>query len=110
MHISITVPNPLARLTQILVALDQRRGGVDPQAPDPNKTLDRCVGSREETRADSHDDLESLSLSRCASPPDGNRDALDFLSLSRVERTTPGHRDSLGDLSLTRSFPPRPGP
>jgi len=110
MHISITVPNPLARLTQILVALEQGRGDVDPRAPDPHNALDRRAESREETRVDSHDDLESLSLSRCGSPPEGRRDALDFLSLNRVEPTTPGRRDSLGELSLTRSFPPRPGP
>jgi len=109
MHISITVPNPLARLTQILVALEQGRGGADPLAVDWHHAPDQRGEPRADNRPDSHDDLESLSLSRGGLPLD-RCEALEFLSLSRVERTAPGHRDSLGDPSLTRSFPPRPGP
>jgi len=109
MNISIRVPNPLARLTRILDLLEQGRAGIDPRIVDPDNAMVRRVEPPNECRADAHDDLESLSLSRCGSTPGGRYDDLDFFSLSRVDGTTPGRRDSLGDLSLTRSFPPRPG-
>jgi len=109
MHIFLTVPNPLASLTRILVALERGRGGVDSQSIDQSDVPDRCDKSRRVIQADSHHDLGSLSLNHCGSDLDQQRDGLEFFSMSYVERTPPGRRDSLGDLSLTRGFPPRPG-
>jgi hypothetical protein len=106
MHITIMVPNPLASLARILVALERGSGGADPRLFDQCGALDR----REGALADDHHDLESLSLSRCGPIREQRCDDLDFLSLSMVERTHPDRRDSLVNLSLTRSFPPRSGP
>jgi hypothetical protein len=108
MHISLSVPNPLSRLTRILIAVEQGRGG-SPRVCNPHDALGWCDESSGETRADLHDDLEGLSLSLCGPPLEGRCDDLDFLSLTSVEETPPGRRDSLDDLSLTRDFPPRPG-
>jgi hypothetical protein len=109
MHISLSLPNPIARLTRILVAVEQRRGGAPP-ACDEYEALDSCAMTRRETSADFAEDLEGMSLSHFGPPPEPECDELDLLSLSSDESNLTGHHDGLDDLSLTRSFPPRPGP
>jgi len=104
MHITVTLPNPLARLTRILVALEHGRVAVEPH--DHGARVDAC---REETRANANDDLMNLSLCHPESPHELPWDDLEFLSLSRIEPSPPGRRDMLSDLSLERDFPPRPG-
>jgi hypothetical protein len=104
MHISITVPNPLARLTRILAALERGRVGGDLHAPDWRDEV------REETQADYSYDLDSLSLSHCELPRERRCDNREFLSRSCLEWTEPGQHDDLSDLSLERNFPPWTGP
>jgi len=110
MHISLSFPHPLARLSRILVALEQARAGVDPRSHDEQDLLDRHGEPRCGTASEYRSDLEFFSLSRCEATPARRSDDLDFLSLGRVDGTVSDRHDGLGDLSLERGFPPRPGP
>jgi hypothetical protein len=109
MHVSLPLPHPLARLTQIIAALEKARAGGTPQASGDPRVLGPVVDSRDQAPVDYRSDLEFLSLSRCGPEPSRRSDDLDFASLSKIEGTGSDQRDSLGDLSLERSFPPRPG-
>jgi hypothetical protein len=109
MHITITLPHPLARLNRILVALERARAGADPHASEEEALLDRPAAPAGGTPSEYRCDMEFLSLSRAEASPTRRSDDLDFLSLSKIEGTYPDHRDSLSDLSLERNFPPRSG-
>jgi len=109
MHISLTLPHPLARLNRILVAFERARTGRDPLASEEQSPVDRPAEAKVGNPSEYRSDMEFLSLSRCEAAPARRSDDLDFLSLSKVEGTAPDHRDSLSDLSLERNFPPRAG-
>jgi len=109
MHISLSLPHPLARLNRIIVALERARAGVGPHAHDEYDLLDWHDERPFRAGSEYCSDMGFLSLSRCEPTPARPPDDLDFFSLSRVEGTAPDRHDSLGDLSLERSFPPRPG-
>jgi hypothetical protein len=110
MHISLTLPHPLARLSRILIALEHARAGTCPHLDDEHDFLDRHDESRGGASPEYCADMEFLSLSRCEPPPARRSDELDFWSLSRVEETVPDRHDSLSNLSLEESFPTRPEP
>jgi hypothetical protein len=112
MHLSFTVPNPLARLTGLLEVLERARTSADSCDcdKDQSKAVDQQDGPREEFPADHHDDLESLSLSRCGPSLEPASHDLAALSLSRVEETPTGRSDGLSDASLSRNIPRRPRP
>jgi hypothetical protein len=107
MHLSYTFPNPLARLTGLLDVLERSRAGVTPVDADPNKTLKQANDPGDSPRADHHDDLESLSLSRCGASLEPSGHDLDALSLCRIEEHPTGAGDDLDDASLSRT-PQRP--
>ena len=109
MHISITLPHPLARLNRILLALERARAGEDPHASEEQILLERPTAPSDDTPSEYRCDMEFLSLSRAEASPTRRSDDLDFLSLSKIEGTFPDHRDSLSDLSLERNFPPPSG-
>jgi len=106
MHISLTLPHPLARLNRILVAFERARAAGAPQTSAEQSLPDRPEESQGEAPSEYRSDMEFLSLSRCEAAPARRSDDLDFMSLSKVEGTVPDHRDSLSDLSLERNFPP----
>jgi len=114
MHISLSLPHPLARLGRILAALERARAGVDPRCHDEYDLLDRHGEPRGGTASEYRPDLEFFSLSRrepTPTPTPARRsDELDFFSLGKVEGMVSDRHDGLGDLSLERGFPPRPGP
>jgi len=106
MHISLTLPHPLARLNRILVAFERARAGGDPHRSAEQSDLGQPAASPGGAPSDYRCDMEFLSLSRCEALPARRSDDLDFLSLSKVEGKVPDYRDSLSDLSLERRFPP----
>jgi hypothetical protein len=107
MHLSYTFPNPLARLTGLLDVLERSRAGVTPVEANPNKTVNEDDHRGDGPRADHHDDLESLSLSRCGASLEPSSHDLDALSLCRIEEHPTGAGDDLDDASLSR-IPQRP--
>jgi hypothetical protein len=107
MHLSYTFPNPLARLTGLLDVLERSRAGGAPVDPVPNQPLQHPEESGERPRADHHDDLESLSLSRQGASLEPSTHNLDALSLCRIEEHPTGAGDVLDDASLSRA-PQRP--
>ena len=109
MHISLSLPHPLARLNRILIALERARA-ASTRTQDEHDLLGRHDEPRGGPGSEYCSDMEFLSLSRCEPTPARRSDDLDFFSLSRVEGTVPDRPDSLSDLSLERSFHPRPGP
>src|SRR3954466_9559033 len=108
MHISLSLPHPLARLGRILVALERARAGVDPRSHDEYDLLDRHGEPRGGTASEYRPDLEFFSLGRRepTQTPARRSDDLDFFSLGRVEGMDSDRHDGLGDLSLERGFPP----
>jgi hypothetical protein len=110
MHISLTLPHPLARLNRVLVALERARAGSPLETHDENGLLLGRDEPGAKTASEYSPDMEFLSLSRCEQTPARRSDDLDFLSLSRVDETAPDCRDILSDMSLERPFPPRPSP
>jgi len=108
MHFTITVPNPLARLTGILVALERGRGSGDPRPLDrPGAGFRRGEASAGEDPPFDDDGMDGLGLI-CSGTPHGRRDDdLEFLSLSDPEGTSQRHHDSLSGLSLSRNPSPR---
>ncbi|MDR3636335.1 MAG: hypothetical protein P4L84_21210 [Isosphaeraceae bacterium] len=102
MHLYLTLPNPLARLTRILVAVEEARLGqtraIDHQgaATFPNE-------SSATPHTGDPGDLELLSLTRPEPTFGEGRDALDFLSLTRDEDARNGSHDGLSDASMTWS-------
>jgi hypothetical protein len=107
MHLSYTFPNPLARLTGLLDVLERSRAGVAPVHADSNKTVKQADDPGDGPRADHHDDLESLSLSREGASLEPSTHDLDALSLCRVEKHPTGPGVDLDDASLSRT-PQRP--
>jgi len=109
MYFSLTVPNPLARLTRIVVAVEQMRAGLDPLAYDPNEIPVLPTVAPEENPSAGGLALDRLSLTQIDSAAGPHYDALTFLSLSGDDRSHSDGHDALKDLSLTREFPPRTG-
>jgi hypothetical protein len=107
MHLSYTFPNPLARLTGLLEVLERSRAGVAPANENPNKTVKPIEEPGDSPRADHHDDLESLSLSREGATLEPHTHDLDALSLCRIEEHPRGAGHDLDDASLSRT-PRRP--
>lgn len=107
MHLHLTFPNPLARLTRFLVAIEEARG-AETRATDHLSS--EMVRSRLPTAAcvDYANDLESLSLTCPDKKLEGGDDSLSFLSMTRADDARNGH-DGLSDASLTWSSPRRPG-
>ncbi len=111
MHISTSLPNPLARLTGLLVALEQARSGAAAREKDLGKNLNKALvpadENNEEVLADHHDDLESLSLSRYGESLEPGSHDLDAMSLGRIEEAPTGRDAGLSDASLSRDIPRR---
>jgi hypothetical protein len=105
MHLSYTFPNPLARLAGLLDLVERSRSAARTLDEVQNKTLVGQDDPKGEPLADHHDDLESLSLSRCGSSLDPASHDLDAMSLSRVEPTDPRHVEDLSNASLSRTIP-----
>ena len=112
MHLSSSLPNPLARLTGLLAALEQARSSVATREKDLSKNLNQALvhadGNNDEVLADHHDDLESLSLSRHGESLEPGSHNLDAMSLGRVEEAPAGRDKGLRDASLSRDIPRRP--
>jgi hypothetical protein len=112
MHLSLSFPHPLARLTGLLVALEQARSGAAAREKDLGKNLNKTLGQADEINsellADHHDDLESLSLSRYGESLEPGSHDLDAMSLGRVEEAPTGRDAGLSDASLSRDIPRRP--
>jgi hypothetical protein len=107
MHLSYTFPNPLARLTGLLDVLERSRAAGAPVDADPNKAVKGGSDPGSGPRADHHDDLESMSLSREGATLEPHTHDLDALSLCRIEAHRTGAGDDLDDASLSRT-PQRP--
>ena len=91
MHLSFSVPNPLARLTGLLDAVERSRTATaaEPEAHDKHvDPADMLPGS---DPTDRNDDLDCLSLSRCEDSLDPGSHDLEAMSLSRVQRPGNGH-------------------
>jgi hypothetical protein len=102
MHLSYTFPNPLARLTGLIDVLERSRAAGAPVGPDPNQPLEHPEEPGDRPRADHHDDLESLSLSREGASLEPSTHNLDALSLCRIEEHPKGAGEGLDDVSLSR--------
>jgi hypothetical protein len=107
MNLSFSVPNPLARLTGLLVALEQARAEAAVQGKDQGKVLDQVNKPTAEVTTDREGDLESLSLSRCGESLEPRSHDLEAMSLSRVEEAPAGRDGGLRDASLERKNPRR---
>jgi hypothetical protein len=112
MHLSSSLPNPLARLTGLLAALEQARAGAAAREKDLRKDLNKAKDQADEPNnellADHHDDLESLSLSRYGASLEPGSHDLDAMSLGRVDEAPTGRDSGLSDASLSRDIPRRP--
>ena len=111
MHLSLSFPHPLARLTGLLVAREQARSDAAREkdlGKNLNKALVHADENNEEVLADHHDDLESLSLSRYGESLEPGSHDLDAMSLDRVDEAPAGRDSGLSDASLSRDIPRRP--
>ena len=112
MHLSSSLPNPLARLTGLLAAFENARSGAAAREKDLGKNLNKALvhadENNEEVLADHHDDLESLSLSRNGESLEPGSHDLDAMSLGRVDEAPAGRDSGLSDASLSRDIPRRP--
>jgi len=114
MHLSSSLPNPLARLTGLLAAFENARSGAATRENEKNlgknlnKALVHADENNEEVLADHHDDLESLSLSRYGESLEPGSHDLDAMSLGRVDEAPAGRGSGLSDASLSRDTPRRP--
>ena len=110
MHLSSSLPNPLARLTGLLAAFENARSGAAAREKDLEKNLNKALvhadENNEEVLADHHDDLESLSLSRNGESLEPGSHDLDAMSLGRVDEAPAGRDSGLSDASLSRDIPP----
>ncbi len=99
MHVSLTVPNPLARLMRVLAAFAEAR---DDRARAP-------VAGRIETSGGvnrhAQCDLEDLSLSRSEGWHGDGWTALESLAMTREAEVHGNGHDDLSAASLTRSEP-----
>jgi hypothetical protein len=81
MNLSFSVPNPLARLTGLLDALEQARAEAAAHAKERGNLLDRVDKPRAEVQTDREGDLESRSLSRCGESLEPRSHDLEAMSL-----------------------------
>lgn len=90
MHTYFAFPNPLARLTRLLVAFEERRSGETGAAGPQTQPVERPVA----------DDaaLDDLSLSRHERLPE--EDPLAVLSLTSIDTVGRSDHDALSDASL----------
>jgi len=103
MNLSFPVPNPLARLTGLLDAVEQARAEAAARVKVPEQ-VDQPPA---EVTADRVGDLESLSLSRCGTSLEPKSHDLEAMSLGRVEAPPAGRDGGLRDASLGRKNPRR---
>ena len=112
MHLSSSLPNPLARLTGLLAAFENARSGAAAREENLGKNLNKALvhadENNEEILVDHHDDLESLSLSRYGESLEPGSHDLDAMSLGRVDEAPAGRDSGLSDASLSRDIPRRP--
>jgi hypothetical protein len=92
MHFTFSLPNPLARLTGVLEAVERARAaaaakeeaGAQGDAEVPPAALP----------ANRNEDLDSLSLSRCGDSLEASSHDLEAMSLSRCERADESRGDT----------------
>lgn len=88
MDIDLTFPNPLARLTRILLAVDAARG-TKARALDQPHAAESRSGPPTESDSARRDDLERLALTRCERALEERVDPLGFLALERSQSGSP---------------------
>ncbi len=94
MHLSFSVPNPLARLTGLLDAVERSRTAAAAEQEVIEKHVDPAEVLPGSDPTDRNDDLDCLSLSRCEDSLDPGSHDLEAMSLSRVQRAGNG-RDNM---------------
>jgi len=99
MHLSISVPHPIAHLARILMALEEARCVAEPGAQER-----RAARYHSELvpgpRVGLGHDLEDISLLGCEPAPERPADSLALFSLSCDGEETPGEIDGLNTMGL----------